>query len=641
MYEDENSRISSQLENIANVMKELATINNSFDCRNKENKDDSDDSNNNKTEESIGIESTSMVKKQNENMESNDSESCKSSSLNEKYPTPVSFKEFNDKFLSVYGPTSVFDSITVSKNKNNKELQEIDSLNRNPKILEYVKLFFIWQYPDIHIFIFREAFLLDFFHAKKSSAYCSKELIFSVCAFGSLFSEESEKRLISIEFYEKAKALAFQNYFKPSISLLQTFLLLGLYDIYNGRNDSGWMLSGMAIRIGYSIGLQMNPRECISDKDFDVKGELGTKIRSRIFWGTYLVDHLIGLLLGRPSSLKMNDTTIEETIELPDIDWIHEYSFQGHNDKHNKILRIGDPLRATVGLMDIVENMLKDIFISKDKNFEFYEKLLLVKKYNKEIFEWRRSLIPDLMWNGSDLENIARDPTTLTFKLLYYIVILCLNRPFLTFEVNEVFDDYRQTFHKICSSAINDLTIAIKTTVQVYGFEKSSTLIVYCCVISISVILRTTTDDTGERLKNNSAYKYKLLLFMMTLQKCASIWALSEKAYELIRLKLMHDYNIDIDLELQHFDPSQEINITPGMVPDDIEGMLFGIEENNLQEKLNIVEDNDFVFADIEKMISREDTFGGPPIFMTSDTFNNLESIFSEENIGSLPYEDE
>lgn len=101
--------------------------------------------------------------------------------------------------------------------------------------------------------MFRESFLLDFFHAKVKSSHCSKELIFAICSIGSLLSEETNKREISLNFYALSKKLCFHKYDKPSITLLQSFLILGLYDIYNGKNESGWILADIAMRIGYPL----------------------------------------------------------------------------------------------------------------------------------------------------------------------------------------------------------------------------------------------------------------------------------------------------------------------------------------------------------------------------------------------------
>lgn len=641
MYQEENLRISGQLENIANVMKELSKLNESFSVMPNTWPADADDTKNfgktvttshNSTEITESPEGCSNFINSVETWRSLGEEA----KLIDKYPAPVSFKAFDDKNLSVYGPTSIFDSMSLSKLSDNKGIGETYMLNSNSRIVHYVKLFFTWQYPDIHIFIFREAFLLDFFHAKINSSYCSKELIFAICSFGCLLSDDPSRKNVSFQFYQKAKELCFCNYQKPSISLLQSFLLLGLYDIYNGRNDSGWLLSGIAMRMGYSIGLQLDPKDWMSD---DTKSALGTKIRSRIFWGTYLVDHLISLLLGRPSSLKMNDSTIEETIELPNIDWIHDYSFQGDNKNKNKILRIGDPLRASVDLMNIAEKMLNDIFNDRPsegstKNFEFYEKLHLVKKYNLMIMEWRKGLPSDLLWNKADLEKLGRDPTNLTFKLLYYIVLLCLNRPFLGDKKRKDSTKYQKSLLHICSDAINELSIAIREFILMYGFGKCSMLIIYCCVISISVILRSAANAPSKSFMKDKVSKYQLLLFLMTLKNCSSVWGLSQKAYQLTKERLAQEYNLSVELELNKFDLFQDVDFLPDTEAEHF--LYFEDEEHDSNNFFETVTECDSMF---NYMVSNEDSLGGPPIFMTSNPFSNTKGLFADNSINLFDYE--
>ena len=79
---------------------------------------------------------------------------------------------------------------------------------------------------------------------------------------------------------------------------------------------------------------------------------------------------------------------MSDTINLPDIEWIDEFSFH-YKDLKPEILVICDPLISVVKLMDITENMLNDIFNDKQdkttKNYEIPEKLLLLGKYNLKI----------------------------------------------------------------------------------------------------------------------------------------------------------------------------------------------------------------------------------------------------------------
>lgn len=619
IYNEEAVRISKQLENISKSMKDLSSLTKVQNLENKQNEFvmDSRTASNTLLEEEPKKE---VAKSQVDERHKLD--------LRQRYPTPESFQEFQNKFLSVYGPTSIFDDAQIPKYKDENEINGIEELSSDPLIVKCVKLFFVWQYPDMHIFLFREAFLLDFFHAKPNSSYCSKALVFAICAMGSLFSNNPKIKEMSPRFYENSRSLCFQQYNKPSIALLQSFLLLGLYDVYNGRNDSGWILSGIAMRLVYVMGLQLNPKQV--NTDIEAKNELGTKIRSRIFWGAYLVDHFLGLLLGRPSSLKKNNSTIEQTIELPDIEWIHEYSFQEADKPTPKILILGNPLRALVELMSITERIINDIFSNKtmedNSSDNFEKKLNLVTYYNLEIEQWRIDSSEQDLWTAKVLSSVSKDPTKLTFTLIYYVVILCLNRPFLKVQSLDAENNMKTNSLHVCMNAIDDLHIAIKGFVRVYGFGKCSILIIYCCVISTSVIIRSKEGNIEQLFKYKSEERSKILLFLLVLQKCSSLWGLSKKAYTLVETKLRDHYNIDINFYLTDFNMSASPQPAEPLV-----GMLEEMENDMTQNNSNGCGNQMFDYATCE-----DDAFGGPPIFMNSDVLSTFETLFEDYNLNSI-----
>lgn len=124
---------------------------------------------------------------------------------------------------------------------------------------------------------------------------------------------------------------------------------------------------------------------------------------------------------------------------------------------------------------------------------------------------------------------------------------------------------------------------------------------------------------------------------MMTLEKCSAIWGLSEKAYELTKQRLTQDYKIDIHRELDNFDPFHEIDIMAKQKGEQTE--IFEDQEYEESDILNAVDGNDMVFTNNDYLAFREDSFGGPPIFMTSNTFPSLEALFSNNNTNLFDYE--
>mgnify|MGYP002379501638 CR=1 FL=1 len=457
-------------------------------------------------------------------------------------PNHVSVHE-TDEDRAVYGPTSVYDDTLVKNSKLLKRVEEssIKALNKDPEVLECVKLFFTWQYPDHNMFIFREAFLIDFFNPKSNCLYCSKVLILSICALGSKMSEDDKIYSKLSQYYHDAKNLLLSQLNTPSITSMQSYLLLAFYDICNGFNSSGWMLSGNAIRMGYDLGFQLNPEVWFVKSKEDLS-PLDVAIRSRIYWGSYTADHFISLLLGRPSLLKMSDASIAETNDLPDLEWIDEFTYSGLLKKQKKEHRkdvsyISNPLNNIIKLINISDNMLNDIFtkseVDDNDEVDLTSRLAKLYSYNSQIRKWKEGLPEDLQWDRNTLRQSADNPTLTCIRYYYYILLLCLNRPFLGLLKNKHDLDHSLSPIIICSEAIEDLYVAIKQFNEVHGLRRVSIFMVYCSILSISIILLT---NTSKQLIDQK--KEKLQFFMNVLHGCSKTWKLAEKSYKLIKIKL-------------------------------------------------------------------------------------------------------
>ena len=441
--------------------------------------------------------------------------------------------------LSVYGPSSLFDNEHVEGAS--QDVVAFRSRNHDPIILKCIKLFFIWLYPDVHHFLYREAFLLEFFHPKPNLYYCSEELILAICAMGSRISRDDTISAMSFDFYNRSRTICLSKIDKPSLPLLQSFLLLGLYDIYNCRNNSGWMLTGMGLRVGSTIGFHLDPQNW-----FLQSNECDVGIRSRIFWGAYLVDHLTGLFLGRTPVLKIQEVSIMETANLPDITWIDAFTYRRPNE-NPKTLEISDPLKACVQLMNIAENMLQDVF-NDPKNL--MAKFDLVALYNHEIVGWRNDLPTHAQWNIETLRIDGDDPSRITTWLLYYMIILCLNRPFISHSRAEQDGGASKSFSQICDTAVGEFYVINWAILKTHGQLRCSFLVIYLCILSATAILASHENIIYQE-EAQSELKAQFLTFIYTLKSCSNIWELSGKAYKLIQEKVYDRLKVDVDLEIQ------------------------------------------------------------------------------------------
>lgn len=588
--------------------------------------------------------------------------------------TPVS------KIRPVYGPTSVYDNYTdhhnprtQSQKKEGREVSILQSLNKDPDVLHCLKLFFTWQYPDHNMFVSREAFLIDFFNPKPNSLYCLLVLVYSICALGSRMSDVDTIYSRSISYYNEARSFLLSNLDHPSITSVQSFLLLAFYDICNGDNSTGWMLLGDAMRMGYDLGFQLNPEVWFMKKHGSEVQPLDLAIRSRIYWGCYTADHFISLILGRPSLLKLLDASIPETLDLPELEWIDEYKYVPEN-----VTNISDPLKNIIHLIGISDKMLNDIFTRSDhesishKDLDQNEELNLVSRlaklftYNEQIMKWKANLPEDLNWNQESLKDTCDNPTISVVRYYYYIVILCLNRPFLG-----IAKDFKTQDHLapsvFCHNAIEDLYVAIQRFELVHGLRRASIFIVYCSILSISVILLTTT---AEQLQEDR--KTKLKYFLHVLAGCSKTWKLAEKSYNIIEAKLHLQFELDPDFkpvianskktklkkeknaanaeklnnvavksEGANFGavadkdrPNSTEEIIPSLEPIGNETHLSNTNGHGVSVNTNENDDKSSFHSlgnYAELMDGNVEFFGGPPVLMTSDLFNeDWEALFPD-----------
>ncbi|CAL9736994.1 TY1 enhancer activator [Monosporozyma servazzii] len=361
------------------------------------------------------------------------------------------------------------------------------NINTDPLILQSLSKFYTWLYPGHFIFVHRESFLYGFFNHSKNnyadSHYCSTELVYAMCAIGSRLSPELQN--MSEIYYEQSKTtllkLVFDERITASITTVQALFCLAFYELGKGCNQLAWYFSGLAIRVGYDMGFQLDPKVWYTDDSKSQLTESELEIRSRIYWGCYIADHFICLMLGRTSTLSVSNSTIPESDELPEVEGTEEFKFIG---KH--VLQISLPLKNLIILSRIVQVFTSKIFIESD---ETNLRVDLLITFNSQVFQWRQSLPGFLQWSKKLLkdEDISTDPTISYFWYYYYIVLLTFNKPFLEESeesrnvVIEILDDLETLFNNF-NQKFNNFNYA--TLYQLYAC-----LLAITCLKKLIVIL--------------------------------------------------------------------------------------------------------------------------------------------------------
>ncbi|CCF58394.1 hypothetical protein KAFR_0E02410 [Kazachstania africana CBS 2517] len=439
------------------------------------------------------------------------------------------------------------------------------------KILKALSNFYKWLYPGHFTFVHRESFLYGFFnHAKNNyedSNYCSVELIYAMCAVGSRLSPDLQN--MSEIYYEKSKMMLLNLVFDEDsisrITTVQALLCLAFYELGRGSYQLAWYFSGLAMRVGHDMGFQLDPKDWYTDESSGKLTKSELEIRSRIYWGCYIADHFICLMLGRTATLSVSNSTIPESDELPEVEGTEEFRFVG---KH--VLQISLPLKNLIILSRFVQIFTSKIFIESDDTIE---KVKYLNKFNGQVYNWRQSL-PDLLkWSKELLEDddVSTDPTISYFWYYYYIVRLTFNRPFMKDS-----DEARIVIVEI----IDDLKKLFENFKRKFGSYKKATIFqLYACILTITCLKKLQdmkVNSTAELQKCNDQLKFFEHIFNKELYP----------AYDLPK-RLNDDEYFEIDTEKQALNQVANNNYTHDFSLsneiDDLIKDIFGVDYNPAQ----------------------------------------------------------
>lgn len=114
-------------------------------------------------------------------------------------------------------------------------------------IKESIPLFFIHQYPQ-HMYIYREAFLGDYFENRHGGKHWSFPLLYAVSALGAAHSENEMTRSKSTVLAKCAyEILLTDELARPSPATIQALLCLAFHELGQGNSSLGWTYAGRCL----------------------------------------------------------------------------------------------------------------------------------------------------------------------------------------------------------------------------------------------------------------------------------------------------------------------------------------------------------------------------------------------------------
>lgn len=373
-------------------------------------------------------------------------------------------------------------------------------------LYESIGSFFKWQYQSNYLFIHRESFLYHFLLLDFDNDFVSEELIYSIAAVGARFSSSYTLRMHAESYYNHARKSIFisPNTFEidfsnATLTKLQSLLCLAFYDISKGSLTSGWILSGIAFRIGSNIGFERDPSEWIYGQraspnirpgyPFDLKA-----VQRRIYWGTYIADHFISMIFGRYPSLKRMEASIMPSSDLYNLPGITDFLYNDVRLKTHYTCDILITLQTLVKLARISESMILDVFSSitnrktdtLQRELAIKERLQKLEMYNDLLDKWTLELPLFLNFNEDSLLKSGHNYLFLSIRSSYFLTRLSLNRPFVQYTDNVV----PNKSVTVCETVLLDLVLVLESMEEVLTLQRFEPTLpmVYSLVLGISIV---------------------------------------------------------------------------------------------------------------------------------------------------------
>ncbi|CAJ0553000.1 Ff.00g010780.m01.CDS01 [Fusarium sp. VM40] len=301
----------------------------------------------------------------------------------------------------------------------------ISSLSRETH--DYLIDGFFQYYNSVIRIIDRDAFEAD--RISKSSKFYSHFLHVTVLATGYRAADvdREDMRKITVNpressLHREAKHMLDIELERPGgIPSVQALLLLGDLECGVGRDNTGWMYSGMANRLAFDIGLHLDCTSNMSQQDM--------KIRNMAMQACVIFDRYWGLFLGRPLAIKSQD------VDLLSNRFSQLASFGLDTPKSDLTTEIYEQL---IELMELAGRIveIRDLtssnkFVAQNGIFATNEadenRYLQVINLDRQLQNWYRRLPERMAWKPS---NVKTAPYS--FFLLhqqYHVTMILLHRP--------------------------------------------------------------------------------------------------------------------------------------------------------------------------------------------------------------------
>lgn len=349
----------------------------------------------------------------------------------------LSFDQISGR-LRYYGPTvnsHIYSELQVDDAKQSRET--LEQARRAEKIIrtlpmethDYLMSLFWQHYNSVLHVVHEEAFNEDRENGK--TQFYSGFLHICILAMGYRYSDKTRPDMQRIALPDRESTLHREAKYMLDLELerpggipsVAALLILGDSEVGVGRDNVGWMYAGMAMRLCYDIGLQLDSRHSgMSEREVD--------IRKMTLWACVIYDRYWSLFLGRPTTMKSTDLEIYSLADQ--FERLGTCKPAGAGKSINTRI-----YEALIDLMEIAGKLVDNTEARKVDTLDSTETpdqsaYFRMAALDRLLHNWMAKLPADLRYTE---EN--RKDAPYSFYLLhqqYHAVLILLHRPFARYN---------------------------------------------------------------------------------------------------------------------------------------------------------------------------------------------------------------
>ncbi|RUS25023.1 hypothetical protein BC938DRAFT_472736, partial [Jimgerdemannia flammicorona] len=307
-----------------------------------------------------------------------------------------------------------------------------------------IELYFRHHYPHFPI-LHRQTFLAQLQDPTQPISALLLNAIYAIAARYSndpaLHAAAQRREHLGMAYFDQATQMLDRFMDAPRITTVQALVLMAIYEAGLSQFTRPSVLVGMATKMAQLLGLQ---------RKFDLAAVAPreAELRKRTFWGVYLLDRLIGSVLGQPLTILDKDCDVE----LPSLD-----AAEGEPDDDERVITLN--LVHMIKLNRILGDVLQHVYSPALTLPRFHTAMLSV--FESSLTAWASQLPPHLELAISTSTSTSPQIPTSSFAghlhLLYHEALILLHRPFLQFPNRKALLAMATSL-RVCTNAANSIT---------------------------------------------------------------------------------------------------------------------------------------------------------------------------------------